>query len=442
MKTSIFLAPLFVGCALTASAACSSSSESPVSAPEPDAGNTTITDAAGNVDVDVDVDTDSGPDGSTCSPDGWCPTKIPNSNFQMRDIWPFEDRAFAVGISPTLGVKVMEWTAAEDSWRYIDDDTQHDYGFGEYVGSLWAPNENELYYTIGPGYVYHGTRGTDANWTWTRHRLPDNGWENMAAQSGNPSFHFPESNYGAANYPALGVFGTSASDVYAWFSNTIFHWKDDGSGTPSWVAEHIIELPTSISEKTSIVSAGASPSGELWFTGARSSPSYGLASCAIVIRKTASGYSRIVDGILQNTSPSSGCGAKPGYLRLTGLVTDIHVTPSGRVLGLGWVEGVVEFFPGATDGDWSFRASKSDLIGLPNAYLSMWAPSDAEHWLSGNGLVVRGSNVLDDGESWRISSIAQNGAPIRQYFYRIRGTSTSNIWAVGNGYALHKTSTP
>jgi len=440
MKNAIFLAPVAMGCALTATAACSSSSENRVSAPEPDAGNTTLTDA--DADTDADAGTDSGPDGSMCSPDGWCPTRIPNANFQMRDIWPFEDRAFAVGISPTLGVKVMEWTAAEDSWSYIDDDTQHDYGLGEYVGSLWAPNESELYYTIGPGYVYHGTRGADAKWTWTRHQLPDNGWESMAAQSGNPTFYFSESSYKAVNHPSLGVFGTSASDVYAWFSNTIFHWKDDGSGTSSWVAEHVIELPAGNLEKTSIVSAGASPSGELWFAGARSSPSYALANCAIVIRKSASGYSRIVDGTLQNTSPSSGCGAKPGYLRLTGLVTDIQVTPSGRVFGLGWVEGVVEFLPGATDGDWSFRASKSDFLGLPNAYLSMWAPYDAAHWLSGNGLVVQGSNVLDDGESWRISSIAQNGAPVREYLYRIRGTSTSNIWAVGNGYALHKTATP
>ncbi len=437
MKSSMLLAGVFVGGALQATAACAGSSDDPSPPPKPDVDAATLGGATADA-VAADASTDSSPDRSMCSPAGWCPTTLPNPDFLVQDIWPFEDRAFAVANSPTLGVKVMEWTAAAKSWSYIDDDTQNAVGFGSYIGSLWAPNENELYYTIAPGYVYHGTRGPGAQWTWTRHQLPDGG-PNPASAGGNPPLYFPGNPLGV-NYPSLGVFGTSVHDIYAWFTNTIFHWKDDGSGTPTWVAEYSIEAPTNASVGTFILSAGASPSGEMWFAGTRSYQALG--GCAIVIQKSASGYSRIADGTVVTGTNPADCATKPGYLARFGLMTDIQSTPSGRIFGLDWTGGVVELLPGATDQDWSFRASKPAFAGTSNTYLSMWAPSDAEHWLSGEGIVVQGINVLNDGGAWEISSIAENGAPVRTPFYRIRGTSTSNIWAVGNGYALHKAATP
>jgi len=438
MRSSKLLAGVFVGGALQAAAACAGSTDNASPAPKPDVDDTTLADAATDA-VPADGGTDSSLDGSMCSPAGWCPTTLPNPDFLVQDIWPFEDRAFAVGISPTVGVKVMEWTADAKSWSYIDDDTQNAVGFGSYIGSLWAPNENELYFTVEPRYVYHGTRGPGAEWTWTRQQLPDNGSTRPASAGGNPSLYFPGQLSGV-KYPALGVFGTGVSDVYAWFTNTIFHWKDDGSGAPTWVAEYSVEEPTSLDDSTFILSAGASPSGEMWFAGATNWYSNG--GCAIVIQKSASGYTRIADGTVIHSGAPAECATKPGYLALRGLIADLQFTPSGRIFGLNWTGGIVEFLPGATDHDWSFRASKPAFVGISNAYLSMWAPSDAEHWLAGDGVVVQGSNVLNGGESWEISSIAQNGAPVRSLFYRIRGTSTSNIWAVGNHYALHKTATP
>lgn len=436
MKSPILLASIFAGCALQATAACSSSFDEPTATPEPDAGNTTLADAA--TDALPDASIDSPLDASMCSPVGWCPTKLPNSDFLVQDVWPFEDRAFAVGISPTLGVKVMEWTAATDSWSYIDDETQHASDLGDYIGTLWAPTENELYYTISPGYVYHGTRGAGMAWTWTRHQLPDNSPPSDNGLPNGMTFYIVPQNGAATSYlrwPALGVFGSTPDDVYAWFTNTIFHWKDDGSGTPAWVAEYTIEQPTTSGERTVILSAGASPTGEMWFAGARS---YGEGWCDLVIRKSASGYTRIADGTIVNNA----CAAKPGFLPISGIMLNIQPTSTGRIFGLDYNKGVVEFLPGATDEAWSFHSSRSTFLGISNAYFSMWAPSDGEFWLAGDGIVVRGSNVLQDTGSWEISSIAENGAPIRSQFYRVRGTSTSNIWAVGNGYALHKTATP
>ncbi len=64
---------------------------------------------------------------------------------------------------------------------YIDDGTQNERGFGTYAGRVWAPNENEVYYGIGPGYVYHGKRpvAPATAWSWTRQQLKDNSHPDM-----------------------------------------------------------------------------------------------------------------------------------------------------------------------------------------------------------------------------------------------------------------------
>lgn len=447
MRTPILSAIAVATLALLSTASCSSTEDSPKPA-SPDSGETILGDAGSDAQPG-DATSDSQPGSATCSVEGWCATPLPGSDLTVKDVWPLEGRAFAIAMSPTVGVKVMEWTAATAAWSYIDDGTQNDSGLGAYVGSLWAPNDNELYYTVAPGFVYHGTRGADASWKWVRHQLPNNAPntdpQNPLYDTGYPPYItlqlLQQFDMKFLGYPALGVVGTSTGDVYAWFSNTIFHWKDDGTGTPAWVSEYSLDDAAVPAEHMFFVGAGTSPSGEVWFSGARSN---WLTSCGIVVRKTASGYARIADGTIDMPDSSSEgvCAERTGYLPMLGWMTDIHATGSGRVFAFSPEQGLVELLPGATDADWSFRTSKPELLGLPNVYFSMWSSSETDFWLSGNGIVLRGTNVLESDNDWQISSIGRNGAPIQKLFYRVRGTSTSNIWAVGEGNALHKIATP
>ena len=49
-----------------------------------------------------------------------------------------------------------------------------------------------------------------------------------------------------------------------------------------------------------------------------------------------------------------------------------------------------------------------------------------------------GSYQIDAG-LYEVSTIALNGAALDVPFHQVRGTSNTNIWAVGQRYALHKT---
>src|SRR5262249_2131407 len=92
------------------------------------------------------------------------------------------------------------------------------------------------------------------------------------------------------------------------------------------------------------------------------------------------------------------------------------------------------------DGD-GYSAASSDIpnsISLDGMF-ALWAASEEEQWLSGYGIVLRVKNAWGGG-AFEISTIALRAAPVRSNFFQIRGTSNTNIWAIGGGYALHKTS--
>ena len=150
----------------------------------------------------------------------------------------FEERAFAVAESDTLGTKVLEWTETSQAWVYIDDNSQNAYGSGHYAGKVYAPSENEVYFTTAPGIVYRGTRArVAAPFTWESTRLP---YEGPAYADRDPGRAWSAPLDTVKRYvPALGVTGTSADDVYAWFGNRIFRRTSEDGGPPTWTSEFV-----------------------------------------------------------------------------------------------------------------------------------------------------------------------------------------------------------
>ncbi|MDF2693172.1 MAG: hypothetical protein K0S65_1555 [Labilithrix sp.] len=192
--------------------ACATSEADPHTAPSRDSGGSIVEPVDGG---QTEPETDSGTevDGPECSEAGWCRTKL-------KDIWAVGDAAFAIADSPTLGIKVLEWKNADSTWHYIDDSTQNAVDLGKYAGRIWAPNETEVYYGVGPGYVYYGKRpaAPATTWLWTRQKLADNSHADFV----DPQDGYPLYSRLGTNYPTLGIWGTSAGDVYAWFTNTIY----------------------------------------------------------------------------------------------------------------------------------------------------------------------------------------------------------------------------
>ncbi len=415
--------------------ACAASGDepSPVHKPKSDGGQIVLTD--GGL-PERDAEAEAAVEEASCSDAGWCVTVLPDPDLVMRDIWPIGERAFAIAESSRLGVKVLEWSDATQTWAYIDDGSQHEFTTVAYVGKIWAPNEDEVYYGVAPGYIFHGTRpiAPATTWSWSRHKLEDRSHPDRGV---NQEDGYPYDGY-PYRAPALGVWGTSANDVYAWFTNSIYHWKSVDGGPPGWVLEYVADDSAApdgahdLDEHLYFTGATGTSPDDVWFTGARARGSDG---CALIVRRTPAEYQRIADGVLLKTTRS--CTERAGTILLgtKGWLADIQATAPGEFIGLKGGSAVVRVLAGANG--YSINESSVPASLMRGRLSSVWGIGGSV-WLSGWGLVIRGSDVWNGG-SYEFSRVSQARGPLERRLYKIRGTSNSNIWAIGEGYALHKT---
>ncbi|MBN9165828.1 MAG: hypothetical protein BGO98_08530 [Myxococcales bacterium 68-20] len=430
MRASLLLACGALALSAAGAVACATSVNNGTE-PLPDGGGgeSTIPDS-GTPAVDAaDAGDEASVDGPPCSQAGWCVTALPNVDLMMKDIWPLPGRAFAVAESPTLGVKVLEWDEAEAHWQYIDDGTQNDSGLGRWVGRLWAPNENEIYYGVSPGYVYHGTRpAPGAAWSWKRYRLGSS--SSADPNDGNPQYWQRDE---LARTPAFGVWGTSSGDVYAWFKDTIYHWTSVDGGAPEWAPEYVAADVDASSEQLFFLGA-AGTTDDVWFAGARSRS---RAGCALVVRKTHAGYQRIADGVLPGDYYAA-CAQRAGALLIGGTegwLTDIEAVATNQFIALKGARDVVRI---SVEGDGYSIAVAPVPQTVSWKGLNSLSTAAGNLWLGGAGLVVRGTDVWDGG-AYELSTISLSGGPLGRPVYQVRGVSKTNLWAIGVHYALHKT---
>ena len=454
--------------ALTSLAACASSDEQGASRDPVADGGTTILDDASSNEVDGAPRRDaSAPVWSACNDHGWCETELPDPNLTFIDVWPFEDRTFAVAQSDTLGTKVLEWTEATQAWSYIDDGSQNAYDRGHYAGKMYAPSENELYFTTAPGVVYRGTRETaSAPFTWESTRLPYEG-PTFADRDPGRAWNVREPGFSMTHYvPALGVIGTSADDVYAWYGNRIFRRSSGDGGPPTWGSEFVTEDPSAAADESFYILNAAPASGdEIWFVGAHGpvDATRGFTGCPSLFRRTPSGYSAVLNATYSN----GNCSATPGtiqptyYLEIPGGAFELPLTLPG------WATAVAPVAPGVAVvpvGLNFYYVDTESNVARINGMNGAWSPTpvwpnephsvvrlDDRLWFSGHGIVFA-SQIK--GDAWKVSrgigtlpssgslvemtSVAMKGRFLNEPLNQVRGTSAKNLWAVGNRYALYK----
>jgi hypothetical protein len=409
--------------ALAALAACAvSGKDDDRGTPPEDAGSQTSIPDGGASDAAKGNDAPS--EESRCSPAGWCATTLPDSDLVLRDVWPFPNRAFAVADSPTMGAKVLEWNDADAAWKYIDDGTQNESGLGRYVGNMWAPSENEIYYGVSPGYVYHGTRSSSGSaWSWIRSALGDR--TNVSPDDGFPT----RANF--ATPVPLGVWGTSRDDVYAWFKDTIYHRTIIDGGGLEWVAEYAAtDLDNAQQMLAFFEAAGTSPD-DVWFAGGRVQ---GPGACAILVRRTSGTYRRIIDGSILLRPPR--CKQRDGTTTVMmgmtrGVLNNLVAVAPNQLIGFKAPNEAVRI---SVDGDNYALA----FATIPASLFSALSSAGDDIWVSGKGIVARAPSVWDGGK-FEISTISLSGSSLNRIIYKVRGTSNTNMWAVGDRYALHKT---
>jgi len=430
--------------ALVAAVACAQSgelSDSPTPQPAPEDqptipdGGAQSSDGADGGDASVDA---SAPE---CSLDGWCETLLPTSDLVVRDIWPFADRAFAIAESKTLGIKILEWTSVDSTWKYIDDNSQNE-SLSDIGVKIWAPNADEVYFVVAPATVFHGKRpvAPATAWTWDSAKLADN---NPSAPPGDD----------ARTRMTLGLWGTGSDDVYAWYSNTIFHRKSVAGGAHEWAVDLVADDVDVPGEYMFLTGAAGTQPGNVWFSGIRAQQFNG--TCSVVVRKTPEGYRRIADGIVTGywtpCAPREGAPLvlpgtdNPSLYPLAAWPLQFQSTDGQRFFALKPPNEILQIAPDGEGYSVSTAAVPGSIVNQPS-WSSVWGESADRLWMAGTtdpstswGIVVRGDQVWGEASAYAFSSFALNGVPTREAPTQIRGTGSTNLWAVGNGYALHKT---
>ena len=132
-------------------------------------------------------------------------------------------------------------------------------------------------------------------------------------------------------------------------------------------------------------------------------------------------------------------GGKGGWLvDIAPVSTTEYVALHNRVKALSLEDAYSTTIP--RHGRWIFVRSVArpgDVArfqNTPKTATALWR-GDGETWFTAWGLVLRGS---DDG-TFSVSTISRSGGPVIAPFYRIRGTSNQNLWAIGARHAYHKT---
>ncbi|MDF2691984.1 MAG: hypothetical protein K0S65_367 [Labilithrix sp.] len=418
--------------AIAALVACATSDEG-AEPPREDAGPSVITEAGSEPrDASVPEVVPIPP----CSDAGWCPTALPDVDLVFKDIWPLQGRAFAIAESATLGVKILEWEDAEAKWKYIDDNSQNQAGLGDYAGRIWAPNADEVFFSVAFGTVGHGKRPVPpaTTWTWELHRLDDRSPDVEAHPDHDHGY--PINKAIEYRYPALGVWGIGG-DIYAWYANTVYRWTSTGGGAPAWTVDYTAADVDAPDEHIFFVSAAGPSAGEVWFVGAREREVSGASwSCPLVVRKTPAGYERLFDG-----DTGAGCTARMGVPAMDGPIgwlMDLQVLPGNRFVGIKGGRAIT-MISGPEEGTYSVEHAPIRLGLYDRPLFSAYFLAENQLWLSGMGIVVRGDATIWDGGAFGVSTISLNGGPIDRPIYQVRGTSDTNLWAVGVRHALHKT---
>ncbi|MBN9162365.1 MAG: hypothetical protein BGO98_34350 [Myxococcales bacterium 68-20] len=379
---------------------------------------------------------DAGPDGAgsaTCSPDGWCLTELPtySDELELNDVWPLAGSAFAIAGTQLGSVRFLEWSDASNRWSAIDDDTLH--YVDAVAGSVWAPNADEVYFTTSSwsspgGLVHYGKRPIPpaTDWSWKRFSFECNATETPR------------------------VWGTSKSDVFVMSCAKIHRLAGDAddAGASPWIEAYVDD--DAVYPVTFHGATGTSRD-DAWFVGTRAGGFRG-GRCAVVVRKTAAGYEPVVDG-----NPSRGCGQKAGseaipiagaFGRATG--DAIHAPAKDRFIGVSFGtvpnNDVVRIAPNGAGGYAVDVTSPSPELSV--ALRSVWGASEDDLWFvvapptsttdSFNASIVRGTNIWADGGGFQYSTLALNGLPNSKALQRIRGTSNTNLWAVGANSAFYK----
>lgn len=373
-----------------------------------------------------------------CSPDGWCPTTLPGTDIYVGKSVPFEKRAFARMNSAFIGNRVAEWTP-EGGWTLLKGVDQSDWPQAQSEGDFWASDEDTVYLSVldlsglsggtFSAIVARGRRpvAPATEWTWTQSRIPCDWFVQGAGIGGTKDGNVYVATCGKILRLDTSADAGAASDGGA----------DAGGETLRWIDDGFVDVdPTTSINFFEIDGTGPD---DLWFAGRRGD------WCAILVHKTSDGYRTVMDGISEKSacSPRGDLPMVPGGFvgmhafsknRLIAALSSASTATAGQLINVGHSgDHITVQSAQAPAGTNSLRspwvASEDDLFVIAKAGASS----------PGGSFLLRGRSLWGNNPSYDFSQLAINGVRNPAALISLRGTSAQNLWAVGGGYAYHKT---
>ncbi|MBX3258261.1 MAG: hypothetical protein KF782_00970 [Labilithrix sp.] len=331
-----------------------------------------------------------------CSMHGWCAPEVPDPAPTFVDLWPLATTAFAVSTNGLLQVE-------GDRWGYVNDRVP-------FARAVWAATPDDVWVAGQYGRVVHGVRAGGV-WTWTEEHLGED--RTLAA-----------------------IWGSGSNDVYVLDEQRISHRVVQPDGSFSWREELKDELPDDVdpanawSHQRRLAAIGGTSAGDVWISGWRG------ASCRYLAHKFQGEYAVVADCAIECTDGAgcSGVSRAPTYFDRIHPNAELYTPSAGRAVSFSGID-LVRFVREAAG---TYAVERFELTGWPAYSQSIWGASDTELYVGARAQVVHTGDARPDGGALAVTSIAVNGAPLRADF-RVRGTSTANVWAFGGRYAVHKT---
>ncbi|MDF2696704.1 MAG: hypothetical protein K0S65_5087 [Labilithrix sp.] len=372
----------------------------PAVVPEPDSGMT--------------VEVDSGPDGNApelpCSPAGWCVTATADPATNFYEVAPVTGAAYALawvrGRTTFMVFDGAQWNAVpHEHWDGVPKGQK-------ILEALWAQKRSEVFVGGAEGFV---ARGTEQNGTWTWEREP-----------------FPTID------TVRSVWGDADGTMYATTENVLY--RRSGAAGSTWTVEFDPRTEADATPELAGLKLAAvfgTSSDDLWLTGA-------AVPCMVIFHKSAEGWATLAQGTPTIGDPEyCSFSIPPDPVDPWSFDHRPHIVHPHSV-GRDAFIAVAQTKSYGSDA-FPIRAVieppgtlRMKVLTYERGMQSAWTSTGSRSYIAGFGRVLVNPDPLDGG-SWEISSIALNGKATLKQFEVIRGTSESDLWLVGDSYALHKT---
>ncbi|AKV01075.1 hypothetical protein AKJ09_07738 [Labilithrix luteola] len=351
----------------------------------------------------------------TCSLDDVCHTALPPNSY-LRDVWSAGDGVvWAVGwndplVTATTGT-ILRWDGATWTVHFKDANRLH---------AIWGSSANDIW-VGGDNGLFHGTGASSATLTWTKVR----------------------------SEPIVSIWGTSANDIWAvgsmktwkyFFDGNVLHYSGPTSDGDGWTIDPISSRPIGFRK------VWGTSASDVWLGGTEDSgcgDGCWMGAHAVTFRRRPDGHGGYVWS--QDALPEFGAVGGGSNFMGGGSITPDDVWLMGNLSTQIRSSYDVVFTgnpkrDGSGDYAWSsatFGTCRGDDSACNGIWFTraVWGKTPNDVYVAGDFGKLRHWN----GTAFSLVRTTIKKIPPTTALYAMWGSSSTDLWIVGDAIALHKT---